>query len=429
MGEDELGGASEPDDRSTADVISTEEATEILESVPEEGTSDMGEITEELAAEDDVLSQLDESARDQDGLFKKGIVSLLAPPWRRFNQRMDERYGLRFGFTYFSLLQFTTPGPEQRRAGSGDADFFGRWTLRNKEKERVGIFAFNLEYRHAYFSIPPSRLNRPIGSIWRTTRGFTDSKFNFNELWWDHQVARDRVQYRIGLINQKHMWDLHKFKSQKRFYLSWPLSDSPTIAFPSNGLGANVRVTPFENVHVRLGIGDANGDRSLSGTGSFFTEGEYFTAAEVSFTPTVVGLGPGRYSATVWHRDARSSVGVASGRGFNILIQQKVGKRFYPLLRYGYGEGASLAVNQVATVGFTMEAPFGKKRDAAGVAASWGRPQRPGARDQWGMETFYRVQLSEVFSLGPNLQFIANPSLNPDDDFIAVVGVRMGMVF
>ena len=185
---------------------------------PERGGTDVGPIQERIASADDVLQQLDTGARGRKAsLFKNGPITVLHPYWQALNNKLDEKINLRLGFSYYALFQYTTPGPAPRSAASGDFDFFGRLILAEGEEWFRGQIGFNVEHRHAYTDIPPSELDLGIGSIWRTTRGFTDSGFNFNELWWNQQFADDRVGFRIGTINQKHFYDLHSFKSQKLF--------------------------------------------------------------------------------------------------------------------------------------------------------------------------------------------------------------------
>ncbi len=45
------------------------------------------------------------------------------------------------------------------------------------------------------------------------------------------------------------------------------------------------------------------------------------------------------------------------------------------------------------------------------------------------MEAFYRLQLTQGFRVTPSVQLLFDPALNPDDDFIAVFGMRGVMSF
>ncbi len=398
-------------------------------SEPEPRDTDVGPIENRVGSANDVILQLNTGAQKRDALFKSGPIAVLHPPWQEFNNKLDEQIDLRLGLTYYALFQYTTEGPDPRGASSGDFDFFGRWNVLKGENRDLGQVGFNLEHRHAYSDIAPSDLNVSFGSIWRTTRGFTDTGFRFNELWWNHRFANDRVSLRIGTINQKHFYDLHSFKSQKRFFLSTSLSDSPTIAFPRNGLGARLRVSPFEELHITAGIGDANGDRSVGGFDTFFGDAEFFSALEISFTPTFEDLGSGRYSVTLWHIDARSKAGIPSGHGVSAVFEQEVLPGIVPFARYGYGNGAGLPVEHLAVLGVGCKRPFGADDDVAGVAASWARPRGGNFRDQWGIEMFYRFQLTSAIQITPGFQVVFNPSLNPSKDVVGIFQMRIGVAF
>jgi len=42
---------------------------------------------------------------------------------------------------------------------------------------------------------------------------------------------------------------------------------------------------------------------------------------------------------------------------------------------------------------------------------------------------FYRIQLWKEFAVTPNIQYIKNPALNPDDDSLWVFGLRARLAF
>ena len=413
--------ANQPSDESESEDAAAEASDKDVE---------ISSIRRRITNANDVLQELRTSASDRNGLFERGPIALAFPPWQDFNSKLDDEIGLRLGFSYYMLYQWASSSPfGPGQAGAGDLDFFGRWNLLRGEDGALGILGFNLEHRHAYEEIPPFQVDSSIGSIWPTTRGFTDTGFNFNELWWDQQFSNDRISFRIGTINQKHFHDLHRFKSQKRFFLSFPLSDSPTIAFPPNGFGGVLRVSPREDFHIVAGVGDANGERSVGSIDTFFRNTEFFSALDLSFAPTIDGLGDGRYSITFWHTDASSIYNRPSGRGFNALAEQEVADGVVPFVRYGYGDGADLAVEHTAAIGVGFERPFGAQDDVAGIGASWSRPSDLSLRDQWGFEAFYRFQLTTVIQLTPGFQVIVDPSLNTTEDVIGIFQLRVGLIF
>ena len=67
-------------------------------------------------------------------------------------------------------------------------------------------------------------------------------------------------------------------------------------------------------------------------------------------------------------------------------------------------------------------------RDLAGIGLNWSRPSKsslgPGLDDQYTIEVFYRLQLSQNFALTPDIQYLIDPALNPEKDQIWVLGLR-----
>ena len=70
-----------------------------------------------------------------------------------------------------------------------------------------------------------------------------------------------------------------------------------------------------------------------------------------------------------------------------------------------------------------------RERDLLGVGASWGRPHGKAARDQYTLEFFYRIQTLKGLALTPNLQLIVDPSLDPGDDLLPLLGIKARIAF
>jgi porin len=68
-----------------------------------------------------------------------------------------------------------------------------------------------------------------------------------------------------------------------------------------------------------------------------------------------------------------------------------------------------------------------------GVAYNFGVPNEstwgPGLDDQHTLELFYRVQLWKEIAITPDIQYIRNPALNPDDSSLWVFGLRARLAF
>jgi hypothetical protein len=52
-----------------------------------------------------------------------------------------------------------------------------------------------------------------------------------------------------------------------------------------------------------------------------------------------------------------------------------------------------------------------------------------GTVEQYSVELFYRVQLTQEFQVTPSVQFIVDPAFNLEEDTIAVLGLRAARNF
>jgi porin len=68
-----------------------------------------------------------------------------------------------------------------------------------------------------------------------------------------------------------------------------------------------------------------------------------------------------------------------------------------------------------------------------GLAYNWGVPNESGwgsgLDDQHTLEVFYRIQVWKEIAVTPDIQYIRNPALNPNDDTLWVFGLRVRLAF
>ena len=62
--------------------------------------------------------------------------------------------------------------------------------------------------------------------------------------------------------------------------------------------------------------------------------------------------------------------------------------------------------------------------DILGISLSWNQPNIPDVKDQITAELFYRFNMTAHLELTPSMQFISNPTFNPDDNSLFYFGMR-----
>ena len=99
-----------------------------------------------------------------------------------------------------------------------------------------------------------------------------------------------------------------------------------------------------------------------------------------------------------------------------------------PFLRYGDSDGGGGALNEKV-----LSAGLGvydwDSGELFGFALSKSTPSAltiaPDLKDQYTGEVFYRFMLSKHLAITPDLQYIKDPALNPDESSIWIAGVRV----
>ena len=375
-------------------------------------------------APDDIRSNLFEAAQRSKSFFEVRPVEELHRRWQAFNDELDEASALRLGFAHTMAFQWATPGPGRRSSGAGDIDIFGRWHPLRDVEGWDGLLGFATEYRYQVGSLTPGELGDEIGSLWRTSRGFTELSPTLTEVWWRQRFLDDGLVVTFGRLNAKNLTGTNRLSSANLFFMNAAFSDNPARTYPANGWGVDVRVQPSRDWYVTLNAQEASGSTDSI---EFELEGRYAVAAEVGWTPEFEGIGRGNYRFTVWNVDEVE--GRSEESGFGLSFDQKVGERLTPFLRYAVNDGGGARTKRILAAGVGVASPPWRPDDMWGVGVAWGQPSDSSLRDQWTTEVFYRFQLTPTQQLTLGVQAIVDPSEAPEDDLIGVLELRWRVAF
>ncbi len=95
--------------------------------------------------------------------------------------------------------------------------------------------------------------------------------------------------------------------------------------------------------------------------------------------------------------------------------------------RLGWSEGSAPLYNESVTVGMLYY--FEARSDLVGVGMNWGKPSDDSLGEQTTGELFHRIQLAQNLAITPSVLLIGHPALDPDEDFIAILGIRVRTTF
>ena len=191
-------------------------------------------------------------------------------------------------------------------------------------------------------------------------------------------------------------------------------------------LGAATGGMLTEQLYVQAGITDANSDATepFDGFDSFVNDNDYFKWVEFGLTPSQDQLYFDNIHLTLWHIDGRLN-GTPDGWGLNASWQRWVNDTWLPFVRGGYTEDSGSLMEESVAIGVGHQSA--PNRGVIGAGLHWGSPNPvsfEGADDQYTAELFWRVPVTKELTLTPDIQYIRDPALNPEENDQWVFGLR-----
>jgi len=247
-----------------------------------------------------------------------------------------------------------------------------------------------------------------------------------SELAWQQSLMDGTVVLVAGLVDQGNYLDANRYanNSQAQF-LNGAFVNSSVLPMPVNNLGLTVQWQPSGSWYVLLGTG-ANNQAPGQSPFSNLSLNDWSYLLELGVTPKdVLGLGPGVYRLQPF----LATVGGQTQGGVGLNLQQQLGAAS-PLAGFGrFGVGGSqvtrVGAQAQASVGLAMSAPLKHaglvtrlSNDLLSLGFVWSQPstttQTVYHENEYGLETFYALQLTPTIRLQPDLQVIWNPAFSPE---------------
>jgi len=346
--------------------------------------------------------------------------------WNAWKDGLDDRYGLKFSLEYNALGQGYSDSPVgEDRSASGNARFFGSWTLVGKDTPNHGSLVFRVDNRHAYTDLAPQDAGIAAGSALPTGSLFSAREWGLVNLQWSQAILDGRGGVVFGFTPADDYFHAYALASPLTAFSNLAFSTGGEIPLPDTGLGIAAGTMLTDHWYWKGGVHDANGD-STNPNFDVLGDWELFSDLEIGWTSGQDMLFVNNLHLGVWHTDKRSAAGFPESWGIVGNASWYFEKpRLLPFLRGGWSDGDAALLDGQVSVGTGKQF---RERDLAGIGVSWGSPSAPGLRDQWTTELFYRIQFRNL-AITPSVQWIANPALNPEDDQLFVGSLRGRVVF
>jgi porin len=348
-------------------------------------------------------------ARPAHALFGRGLADRLLGPYDALRERARGQLGL--DYLLYSSLLFQQGSEEARedRALVGQLHTRARWSLTDHPAFGKGALGLSFVHVRQFLGMSASALSERSETSLAVNDADIDGAFTaLQNLWWEQRLAEQRINLLVGQLDLQGLMNANTYADDDTFsFVAQPIATNPATAFPPAGLGAFVEMVPSDDWYLSLAFVDAHANGRYPDFHSF-AKGRYVYAAELGLTPAIEGVGAGTYRLTGFHRDRTPSEPAAGGAALS--FEQQIGSGYGLFLRYAVVDGGTTDLEQVLGAGVVLRQPLGRTRDWLGFAFMWGDLSDDSMQDQYGFETYWRLQLTERLEFTPDLQVHLHPS-------------------
>lgn len=379
-----------------------------------------------LSGPDSTAALLEDFDEEKSDVLNRNLLKR----WGAWKDDLAARTGFSFGADYTAVGFAATSSPREDTAASGIARFYGAWELVNRGGENTGSFVYKIGHRHKYTEVTPQLFGAEVGYVGTPEPVFNNDGFRVTELNWKQNFFDDRAVARLGFIDVKTYFDVYPLLSPWTGFhnLAFSTGANTMAIFPDGAFGAMVGGYLTDKVYAVAGIADASADPTdvFQGFTTFFNDFDTFKSFEIGITGGGKRLFVDNAHVAVWQLDDSKETGVTGGHGVMLSATKLINGKWLPFLRGGWAHEGSGAYEASVSTGFGyMNKPGG---NLLGVGLNWGRPNSDtfpvDLNDQWTGEIFYLIQLAENVQITPSVQLLGDPALNPDENFIALFGLR-----
>lgn len=364
------------------------------------------------------------------------LINDVIPGWFATKDKIMKEHGLAYGINYSTTYQSANNSSGEDNAWGGIFQIPASWTLlQDKTNGSSGTIVFKVENRHKISTqLAPQDLGiQGIGAASITATQFSDKGWILTNLYWQHKMNDGKFAYVAGQIDNTDFMDMYGAINPQSAFMNLNFSTNPTIGLADQGFGIGGGAFLSDNIYLVGMVVDARADPSkpIDSVKDFFNENEYFKHVEIGYTTSKDRSYLDNIHFVYWESDRQTnSTGATSeaeGSGWTFSAAHFFQDKYLPFIRYGQSDGGGGALDEeLLSIGLGIYE--GESGDGFGVGLSKSTPSEltfaPGLKDQYTGEIFYRYMLSKHFAITPDVQYIKDPALNPNDSSVWVAGVR-----
>jgi porin len=361
---------------------------------------------------------------------------LTLPQYYQWKRKLSVDYGLDFWILNTPILQFGTANSQPYL--DNELDLFVNWRLFENENTVGSIFFWGL-YVQTFTNEPSGAFAASQGLFTFPNGGATDPAQYVvapSALWWEQTVDSVGFTYRLFQLYAPSLWGTNKYLGDDRAtFMNTTLSNPQGTPWSSGNRGLGAMTSLGNDLgYVSFGFQDAKGDQSSIDFDSF-GDGKFSYIGEIGWTPTLGNRLKGTYKVTAGYVDETGTGGTVSeaeGWGLVVSAEQDLTDRLavFGIFRRSWQRVVN-NTEMAAGGGLIVNGPFGFSDDQIGIGSFYAKPydtQNGALRDEFGLEAFWRFQLTPRLDFTPDMQIYLQPGRTKEDNPVGVFGLRARLV-
>ncbi|MDH3762536.1 MAG: carbohydrate porin [Gammaproteobacteria bacterium] len=382
---------------------------------------------EGFAGPGSTVRQLEEDDEEKSPALRFEAFDEALGSWFEGKKAIYDISGLQLGFAYNLLHQEIDESlGDEDSATSSIFRVSGKWEVYNRGKKNKGQLVFSFDNRNNLSDVPPGSLGGEAGYIGQTGALFSGVDTILGDFYWSQYLNEGRTGLIVGRYDPNDFFDVLGYANPWTSFQNLSILFNTSIALPDWGFGIGAGHW-FEGDQIYL-FGSA------SDANAVLTKEEFEFDTDELYKTVEIGWSPGRdqryfrnLHVTLWQVDEREDAGIDDADGVTLGINWTWDNTWMLFAKIGASDADAPNDPQIAENSVTIGGIyyFANRSDLVGIAYNDSELAADGFDDQTTLEAFYRLQLAQNLAITPSLQIIGDPALNPDEDEITVIGLRL----
>ena len=244
--------------------------------------------------------------------------------------------------------------------------------------------------------------------------------------YWLQYLNEGQTGLIVGRYDPNDFFDVLGYANPWTTFQNLSILFNTSIALPDWGFGIGAGHW-FEGDQLYLfgSVSDAN---------AVLTKEEFEFDTDELYKTVEFGWSPGRdqryfknLHVTLWQVDEREDDGIDDADGITLGVNWTWDLTYMLFAKIGSSDADAPNDPQIAENSVTIGGIyyFANRSDLVGIAYNESELAADGLDDQTTLEAFYRFQLAQNLAITPSIQILGDPALNPDEDEITVLSLRL----